>query len=103
MDGYTALIAVANTATLVTGGLVMVMSYRAFCRTGSGPLRALAVGFGFIVAGSSLGGLVHLVGGDVGLGVAIQSAFTAVGFGFLVYSLYARKSTTDRFTSRVVR
>lgn len=102
MDGYAALIAVANTATLVTGGVVMTLAYRAFVRTGSQPLKALVLGFGFIVAGSSIGGLVHLVGGDVGLGVAIQSAFTAIGFASLVYSLYIGQSTLSRRT-RVAR
>lgn len=100
MNGYTVLIAAANTATLVTGGLVLVLSYRAFRRTGSAPLRALTVGFGFIVAGSSVGGLVHLVGGNVALGIATQSAFTAAGFAFLVYSLYTERSTTERHSLR---
>lgn len=94
MDEYTLLIAIANTATLLTGGAVAALAYRAFRRTGSTPLRALAAGFGFIVLGSIGGAIAHLVGGNVALGVTIQSAFTAGGFTVLLYSLYAETSTT---------
>ncbi|MFC6719681.1 hypothetical protein ACFQGT_13160 [Natrialbaceae archaeon GCM10025810] len=93
MDEYTAIIAAANTATLITGGAVALLSFRAYRRTGAPPLRAVAVGFGFIIVGSILGGLAHLLGGDVALGVSLQSSFTAGGFAVLLYSLYAE---TDR-------
>lgn len=94
MDRYTPLIVLANTATLLTGGLVLTIAYRAYRRTGSHPLRAVAVGFGLIVVGSILGGLVHLLGDAVALGVAIQSTFTAAGFVALLHSLYASTSHT---------
>lgn len=100
MDEYTLLIAATNTATLCTGGAVALLSYRAFRRTGSTALRAVAVGFGFIVVGSLAGAGAHLVGGSVGLGVAIQSACTAGGFSFLLYSLYAETSTSTTVTLR---
>ncbi|MFC4249548.1 hypothetical protein ACFOZ7_21880 [Natribaculum luteum] len=93
MDRYTAIIALANTTTLVVGGLIVLLAYRAFRRTGSSPLRAVAVGFGFIVTGSLLGGLVHLIGENVALGIAVQSSFTAGGFVVLWYSLYTSGST----------
>ncbi len=93
MDRYTAIIALANTTTLVVGGLIVLLAHRAFRRTGSSPLRAVAVGFGFIVTGSLLGGLVHLLGENVTLGVAVQSSFTAGGFLVLWYSLYTAEST----------
>ncbi|WP_226482208.1 DUF7521 family protein [Natrinema amylolyticum] len=93
MNDYALVIAIANTATMLTGGAVAALAYRAFRRTGAAALRAVAAGFGVIVAGSVLGGGVHLVGGAVGLGVALQSAITALGFGLLLYSLYAE--TTD--------
>ncbi|MBZ6495037.1 DUF7521 family protein [Natrinema longum] len=95
MNDYTLFIATANTATVLTGGAVALLAYRAFRRTGATALRAVAVGFGVIVVGSLLGGGVHLFGGSlgvgnpVGLGVAIQSGATALGFGILLYSLYA--------------
>lgn len=98
MDEYALLIAVTNTATLCTGGAVALLAYRAFKRTGSAALRAVAAGFGFIVLGSVGGAIAHLFGGNVLLGVAIQSAFTAGGFGILLYSLYAETSMTTTVT-----
>lgn len=89
MNEYALPIAIANTATVLTGGAVASLAYRAFRRTGAGALRAVAVGFGVIVAGSVLGGGVHLLGGAIGLAIALQSSTTALGFGILLYSLYA--------------
>ena len=100
MNEYSLLIAVANTATLLTGGAVALLAYRAFRRTGSGALRAVAVGFSFIVVGSLGGAVAHLFGGSVALGVTIQSSFTAGGFMILLYSLYAKTTTTTTVTLR---
>ncbi|MCU4925963.1 hypothetical protein OB905_08195 [Halobacteria archaeon AArc-dxtr1] len=94
MNEYTAIIAAANTATLLTGGAVAALAFRAYRRTGARALRAVALGFSCIIVGSILGGLGHLLGDDVTLGVAIQSSFTAFGFAILLYSLYAETSNT---------
>ncbi|SIR93493.1 DUF7521 family protein [Natronorubrum thiooxidans] len=99
MNEYTLLIAVANTATLLTGGAVALLAYRAFRRTGSTALRAVAAGFGFIVIGSLGGAIAHLFEGSVALGVTIQSAFTAGGFTILLYSLYV-ETTAPTVTVR---
>ncbi|RQG94699.1 DUF7521 family protein [Natrarchaeobius chitinivorans] len=101
MDEYTLIIAVANTATLLTGGAVATFSYRAYRRTGSRSLKAVAAGFVFIVVGSVVGGVVHLLEGNVALGVAIQSSFVAGGFGILLYSLYVETATTRTETVAV--
>ncbi|WP_254766280.1 DUF7521 family protein [Salinilacihabitans rarus] len=95
MNEYTTLIAAANAATLLTGGMVLAFAYRAFRRTGSRPLQALAAGFGLIVVGSVLGGFAHLLD-DVALGVAIQSLATAIGSAVLLYSLYAGRPEPTR-------
>lgn len=92
MNEYALPIAIANTATVLTGGAVALLAYRAFRRTGAAALRAVAVGFAVIVAGSVLGGCIHLLGNAVALGVALQSAVTALGFAILLYSLYAETS-----------
>ncbi|GAB3678590.1 DUF7521 family protein [Halopiger thermotolerans] len=97
MTDYALFIAASNAATLVTGGAVATLAYRAFRRTGSPALRAVAVGFAIIVAGSVLGGLAHLLR-SVALGVAIQSSFTAGGFAVLLYSLYTETNTTTTVT-----
>ena len=98
MNQYTAVIALANTATLVTGGLIVLFAYRAFRRTGSQALRAVVIGFGLIVIGTTVAGLVHAVSGYVAIGVAIQSGATACGFLALLYSLYTETSRTEIIT-----
>lgn len=98
MDRYTLLVSIANAATLLTGGAIAVLAHRAFRRTESAALRAVAVGFGFVVLGSIGGGVIHLVGGNVRLAVTIQSTFVAGGFAILLYSLYAETSTTTTKT-----
>ncbi|APW97074.1 hypothetical protein CHINAEXTREME_04490 [Halobiforma lacisalsi AJ5] len=98
MNEYTAFIVAANAATLLLGGAVAGLAYRAFRRTGSRALRAVAAGFGFIVAGSGIAGLAHLIGGSIALGVAIQSSCTAGGFAVLLYSLYTETSATTTVT-----
>lgn len=98
MNDYTHFIAAANTATVLTGGAVALLAYRAFRRTGSAALRAVTVGFGAIVVGSALGGAIHLLGGTVALGVVLQSTVTAVGFGILLYSLYTETAAVTERT-----
>ncbi|TYT63739.1 DUF7521 family protein [Natrialba swarupiae] len=99
MNEYTLIIAVANAATLLTGGAVATLAFKAFRRTGLRPLRAVATGFAFIVVGSVFGGFAHLLGGNVALGVAIQSSFVAGGFAILLYSLYVETTTAQTFTA----
>lgn len=85
----TALLVATKTATLVFGGLLTYLSFRASRRTGSPALRALAVGIGLVTAGAILGGGLHqLLGVALEWSVVVQSVFTAAGFGLLTYSLY---------------
>lgn len=78
----------ANTVTLVAGGFVTLLAFRAHRRTGSGSLRALTVGLGCITAGTLLGGLLHQSGlAPLLVGVTVQSVFTALGFLLLGWSL----------------
>lgn len=77
--------------TLVMGGLVTFFSYRAFSRTGSPALRALAIGFGIVTAGAFLGGVLHqLTSIGFETSVLVQTVLTTIGFGVIVYSLYAK-------------
>jgi hypothetical protein len=83
------LLVAAQTATLVFGGVITFLAFRAFRRTGSPALRALAIGIGLLTAGALVGGILHqLLGVALELGVVVQSVFTAVGFAVLTYSLY---------------
>jgi hypothetical protein len=83
-------IAATKTITLVLGGLISLLAYRAYDRTGAPALRALAVGFAVVTAGALAGGIVDLFTPiRLVYGVVAQSALTTVGFGIITYSLYA--------------
>jgi len=82
-----------NSITLLCGSLVTVLAWRAYRRTGSRSLGALALGLGLATVGALVAGVLHqLLGLDLGAGVSVQSFFTAVGFAVLAYSLYAGES-----------
>lgn len=82
-------LAVARTVILVLGALVTYYAYKAYRRTGAPALRALAIGFGFVVAGSVAGGTLHAAGMDVVPSLLTDSVFTAIGFALILYSLHA--------------
>ena len=80
-----------KTVTLLLGAMITYFSYKAFRRTGAKPLGLLALGFALVTLGSLLAGVLDL-GLNVGRRSAIiaESGLTALGFGVIVYSLYAR-------------
>lgn len=82
-------IMVFKVLTLVLGGLITFLAWKAYRRTDEQSLRALTWGFAVITLGSLLAGVVHLLS-PMGLlaGVLLQSILTAVGFAVIVYSLY---------------
>jgi hypothetical protein len=83
-------IAATQTVTMVAGGFVTLLAFRAYRRTGAPALRALALGLGLVTAGALLAGVVHQVGEtNIATAVAIQSTAMALGFTVLAYSLYA--------------
>lgn len=82
------LVVAANTATLLAGGYLTLLAFRAHRRTGASSLRALTVGLGCITAGTLLGGLLHQTGvAALLVGVTVQSVATALGFVVLAWSL----------------
>jgi hypothetical protein len=84
----TAIVAV-KTVTLLLGGLITYLSYRAYQRTGARPLRALAAGFGVVTLGTLLAGVLdQVLQLNFRLGLFVESTLVAVGFGIIVYSLY---------------
>jgi hypothetical protein len=80
-----------KTVTLVLGAMITFFSYKAFRRTGAKPLGLLALGFAVVTLGSILAGVF-----DLGLSLSreyaiiAETGLTALGFGVIVYSLYAR-------------
>lgn len=87
-------IVVANTVTLVVGGLVTLLAFRAKRRTGSKSLEALTAGLGCITIGTLVGGLLHQSGlAPLLVGVTVHSLSIAVGFLFLGWSLIRASGT----------
>jgi len=83
-------IAATQTVTLLAGGFVTLLAFRAYRRTGAPALRALSAGLGLVTAGALLAGVVHQVAHtDLATAIAVQSTAMAVGFAVLAYSLYA--------------
>jgi hypothetical protein len=50
-----------KTVTLILGGLITYLSYKAYRRTGAEPLRYLSVGFGIVTLGSLLAGVIAVI------------------------------------------
>lgn len=80
-----------KTVTLVLGLMITYFSYKAYRRTGARPLGLLAFGFALVTLGSMLAGVF-----DLGLSlqreyaIIAETGLMALGFGVIVYSLYAR-------------
>ncbi len=78
-----------KTVTLLLGGLITYLSYKAYRRTGAEPLRYLALGFGIVTLGTFLAGVVdRILGASIQLGLIVEAVLVALGFGVIVYSLY---------------
>ena len=85
----TTAVLVLKTLTLVLGGMITYYSYRAYRRTASRALRALALGFGIVTLGALFAGIVdQLVAVNPNLALVVESLFTTIGFAIILYSLY---------------
>lgn len=88
-SGTTVILVAAKATTLIFGGALTLLSYRAFRRTGSSALQILTVGIGLLTTGAIVGGILHqFVGVPLEVSVSVQSVFTAVGFAVMTYSLF---------------
>lgn len=84
-----AAVVVLKTLTLLLGGSITFYALRAYRNSGSPALRALAVGFGAITAGALVAGIVdQLLPVNPDLALVVESAFTTLGFGVILYSLH---------------
>jgi len=100
LAGTTILLVVAKTVTVVFGGLVTLLTVRAYLRTRSRSMRALAIGLSLLLVGALVGGVLHQVSRlPLGQSVGVQSVFTAAGFAVIAYSLYTREAPTGTRTS----
>lgn len=96
----TVVLIAAKTATLVFGGALTLLAYRAFRRTGAIGLKILGIGIALLTTGALVGGALHqFVGVPLSVSVSAQSVFTAVGFAVMTYSLFTDVSETTSRTS----
>lgn len=83
----TAIIA-TKTVTLLLGGGITYIAFKAYRRTGDASLRALSVGFGIVTLGALLGGIAdQVVSVSLEMGVLINSLLVMIGFVIIMYSL----------------
>lgn len=87
----TTTIIVLKTVTLLLGGAVTFYAYRTYRSTGSSTIRTLAIGFGIVTIGALFAGIVdRLLPVDPGLALVVESLFTIVGFGVILYTLHVK-------------
>lgn len=93
MEHYTAVIVLANVATLLGASLIALLAYRAFRRTRTAALKTAAGGFLCLIVGSTAGSALYLMSEDLVAGLIVQNILTASGVLLLVYSLYSTPMT----------
>lgn len=87
-----AILVALKTMSLLLGGTISWVSYRAWRRTGSHALRALTAGFALVTVGSIVaGGLHQLLGLQLRTGVLVESLFTVTGFAVITYAVFLRE------------
>lgn len=89
MPSITTAVVALKTVTLVLGAVITFFAFRAYRRTASSALRALAFGFGTVTVGAIIAGIAdQLLPVDPGLALVVESLFTTIGFAIILYSLY---------------
>lgn len=76
---------------LLLGGLVSLLAYRAYKRTQTAGLQYFALGLAVITLGTALvGGLHHVVGIQLMLGLLLESLIICAGFLIIMVGLYGQ-------------
>ncbi|WP_396613611.1 hypothetical protein ACH9L7_16895 (plasmid) [Haloferax sp. S1W] len=89
MNGLTAVAVGMKTVTLMLGGLVTLVTFRAYRRQGTLALRSLCAGFALVTFGSLVAGIVHqLTPLSYDYALVVESALTVGGFAVIAHSLY---------------
>lgn len=74
---------------VVLGGLITYYAYRAYRRSRSTPIGAVAVGFALITVGGVIGGAIDLLSAmPTTDAIVAQDVFVAAGFLAILYSLF---------------
>ncbi|AFK20928.1 hypothetical protein E6P09_17390 (plasmid) [Haloferax mediterranei ATCC 33500] len=90
MNGLIAVVVGMKTATLLLGGLVTFVTFRAYRQRGTSALRSLCLGFALVTTGSLVAGIVHqLMPLSYDHALVVESSLTVAGFAVIAHSLYA--------------
>ncbi|ARS89349.1 DUF7521 family protein [Natrarchaeobaculum aegyptiacum] len=82
-------LAIVKTLSLVVGGLITFLAFRAYRRTHQRALGLLTVGFGLVTLGLVLAGtLYEILGVSLYVGILLESLLMLAGFLVIAYSLY---------------
>ncbi|MFB6151741.1 MAG: hypothetical protein ABEJ40_08050 [Haloarculaceae archaeon] len=85
---------IAKLITMGLGFLIAYQAYRGYRVHGSEPMLYVAVGFVLISVGAVIEGILFdVVGLDIFVASAVQTAIVAVGMVFILYSLYGLRPT----------
>lgn len=77
-----------KTLSLVLGGLITYLAFKAYRRTDDRSLGMLSLGFAVVTLGVLLAGVIDQVFDEFIVGLLIESALVAIGFLIILYSLY---------------
>jgi hypothetical protein len=89
MSDIATVVVFVKALVLPLGVGITFFAYRAYRRTGAAAMRSFTVGFAVVTLGSVLGGgLDHLAGVGLEIGLLVNGLFTALGFAILARSLY---------------
>lgn len=89
-EGTVTLILTAmKVVTVALGALIIYLGTKAYRASRRAPLLWLTVGMGIMTLGAVAEGLATMGGLELGQSHIIEGVVTLVGFGVLVYSLYA--------------
>lgn len=84
-----------KTITLILGGIITYLAFKAYRRTRIAGLQFLTVGFGVVTFGALLAGIIDLVlQVSRPMALIVQSALTMLGFLIITYSLYATRQAS---------
>lgn len=82
-------LAIVKTLSLLVGGLITLLAFRAYRRTRQRALALLAAGFGLVTLGLVLAGtLYELLAVPLQTGILLESLLMLFGFLVIAYSLY---------------
>ncbi|QZA89612.1 hypothetical protein K0C01_05660 [Salinarchaeum sp. IM2453] len=87
---------IAKTVVMLLSGVIAVHAYRSYRRMGGTAMLYVAVGFSLVSVAALVEGMLYELGiFSLHQASAIQTSITAIGIGFVLYSLYGGSMSVD--------